>query len=104
MIEDLIAVPANGLQSRNLTVSHAPNMTNWLEPGFSSGGNAADLVEGGVVSWSGSNPVGIVVQGTLHRDPQASSSTDPVIVDPPPPENQQPPPPPRWFQQMGGKV
>lgn len=103
IIEDLIAVPANGLQSRNLTVSHAPNMTNWQNQGFPQV-ETRRIWWKAVASWSGSNPAGIVVQGTLHRDPQTSSTTDPVIVDPPPPENQQPPPPPRWFRQMGGKV
>jgi len=103
LIEDLIAVPANGLQSKNLTVSHAPNMQDWDKQGFPEV-KTRRIWWKAVASWSGSNPVGIVVQGTLHRDPQTSSTTDPVIVDPPPPENQQPPPPPRWFRQMGGKV
>jgi hypothetical protein len=103
IIEDLIAVPANGLQSKHLTVSHAPNMTNWPNQGFPQV-ETRRIWWKAVAAWSGSNTAGIVVQGTLHRDPQTSSTTDPVIVDPPPPPNQQPPPPPRWFRQMGGKV
>lgn len=103
IIEDLIAVPANGLQSKNLTVSHASNMTNWQNQGFPQV-ETRRIWWKAVASWSGSNTAGIVVQGTLHRDPQTSSTTDPVIVDPPPPPNQQPPPPPRWFRQLGGKV
>jgi large repetitive protein len=104
VIEDLIAVPSNGLQGRNLTVSHAPNMTNWQNQGFPQV-ETRRIWWKAVAKWNNnSSPDGIVVQGTLHRDAQTSSTTDPVIVDPPPPENQQPPPPPRWFRQMGGKV
>lgn len=103
IIEDLIANSSNGLQSKNLTVSHTSNMTNWQNQGYPQV-ETRRIWWKAVALWSGSNPNGIVVEGTLHRDPQTSSTTDPVIVDPPPPENQQPPPPPRWFRQMGGKV
>lgn len=104
VIEDLIAVPAHGLQGRNLTVSHAANMTNWQNQGFPQV-ETRRVWWKAVAKWNNnSSPDGIVVQGTLHRDAQTSSTTDPVIVDPPPPDNQQPPPPPRWFRQMGGKV
>ena len=103
IIEDLIAVPANGLQNKSLTVSHASNMTNWPNQGFPEV-ETRRIWWKAKASWSGSNPDAIVVQGTLHRDPQTSSTTDPVIVDPPPPPNEQPAPPPRWFRQMGGKV
>ncbi|MCC6589313.1 MAG: hypothetical protein IT168_21625 [Bryobacterales bacterium] len=105
IIEDLLAAPSSNLGSKNVTVTDAPqDMTPWPTQGYPEVSTRRVWWKA-IASWNAaSNTGGIVVEGTLHRDPQSSSTTDPVIVDPPPPPNSQPAPPPRWFRQMGGKV
>jgi hypothetical protein len=103
IIEDLIADPANSLQTKNLTIADSPNMTNWENQGFPAV-ETRRIWWKAVASWPPSNTQGTTTTATLHREPQNKSSTPPRVYDPPPPPNQQPAPPPRWFKQMGAKV
>ncbi len=103
IIEELIANPANNLQSKHFTLSHSSNMTNWTNQGYPAV-ETRRIWWKAVAKWPASNTSGTTTNATLHRDPQQSSSTPPRVYDPPPPPNQQPAPPPRWFKQMGAKV
>jgi hypothetical protein len=103
IIEDLISVPANGLQSKNFVLNHSSNMTNWSNQGFPAV-ETRRIWWKAVASWPPANTSGTVSTGKLHRDPQVSSTTPAKVLDPPPPPDQQPPAPPRWFRQMGAKV
>lgn len=88
IIEDLVASPSSNLGSKNITVTDAPqDMTPWPTQGFPQV-ETRRIWWKAIASWNApSNTGGIVVDGMLHRDPQTSSTTDPVIVDPPPPPN-----------------
>ncbi|RZU39140.1 hypothetical protein [Edaphobacter modestus] len=103
IIESLIAEPANNLQAKNFSLSDASNMTNWTNQGFPAV-ETRRIWWKAVASWPAANTPGSVSLGTLHRDPQSSSTTPGTVLDPPPPPNEQPAPPPRWFRQMGAKV
>ena len=100
VIEDLIGNPANNLQGKHLTVTHAGNMTNWTNQGFPAVETRRSWWKA-VARWSAATISGTTTSGTLHRDPRTSSNKPPKVQDPP---NQQSAPPPRWFKQMGAKV